>query len=76
MMFDVDDPFHYVLQQKININNGSNIKKNNNIKLNLNKLPRDFFPQHGDKKSNGYSQRLSESRKKHVNQFLAYNKTV
>ena len=65
-MFEVDDPFQYVLEQKIQTSNSQN-KNISNIKLNLNKLPRDFFPQHLSRKSNSYSQRLSDSRNKHVN---------
>ena len=74
-MFEVDDPFHYVLQQKIS-HLGTHTKNANNIKLNLGKLPKDFFPQPVSRKPNTYSQRLSDSRNKHINQFLAYNKTV
>ena len=75
MMFQGDDPFHYILEQKI-ASIGSQNKNVSNIKLNLNKLPRDFFQPHVARKPNTLSQRLSSNRTTHVNQFLAYNKTV
>ena len=58
MMFDLDDPFHYVLEQKIS-QVTSNKNNGNSIKLNLAKLPKDFFPQPVARKPNTYSQRLS-----------------
>ena len=75
MMFQIDDPFHYILEQKIHTSN-NNHKTISNIKLNLNKLPKDFFPQPIPRKTNSLSQRISSNRVNHVNQFLAYNKTV
>lgn len=43
MLNEPEDPFHYLLAQKIKTLHNSTNKYHHNIRLNLNKLPDDFF---------------------------------
>ena len=73
MITENEDPFHYVLAQKIDTFHDNRNKYHNNIRLNLNKLPKDFF-QKPHKTISMNSQRLKPDI--YINEFLAYNKTV
>jgi hypothetical protein len=58
MLPESEDPFHYLLAQKIMPSSGSN-KTAKNIRLNLDKLPADFFPKQLPRKLDSLSQRQS-----------------
>lgn len=56
MIKGCDDPFEIFVIQKLKA--GLKKPQNNNIKLNLNKLPHDFFKNKLTKKVNSHSERL------------------
>ena len=61
-MFEPEDPFQYLLEQKGLATSVSN-KNAKNIRLNLNKLPPDFFLKPLPRKQNSLSQRSSNLQK-------------
>jgi hypothetical protein len=58
MLFSEEDPFELLLRQKTT--RGPS-KLTHNIRLNLNKLPSDFFPKRPTRRINSHSQRLPPS---------------
>ena len=65
MMIDMDDPFQYLLAQKIVTNHQQ--RNTNTIRLNINKLPPDFFHLHQNKKLETISHRPAYQPNAHLN---------